>query len=58
MVQIISVEVMKTDEREMPKATKQKQRSKGNRSYSGRVRAKLFCFAFKLSFLQLVCKVS
>ena len=42
---IISAEIMKTiDEREMQKATKEKQakteRSKGNRSYSERVRAK------------------
>ena len=42
---IISVETMKTiDGRETQKTTKEKQtkteRSKGNRSYSGRVRAK------------------
>ena len=41
----ISVEIMKTkDEREMQKTAKEKQtkteRSKGNRSYSERVRAK------------------
>ena len=44
--------VMKTiDERQMQK-TKEKQtkteNSKGNRSYSERMRAKLFCCAFKL----------
>ena len=60
---IISVEIMKTiDEREMQKITKEKQtkteRSKGNRSYSERVRAKWFCCAFKLGFLQLICKAS
>ena len=54
---------MKTiDEREMQKTTKEKQakaeRSKGNRSYSERVRAKWFCCAFKLGFLQLICKSS
>ena len=53
---IISVEVMKKiDQREMQKTTKEKQtkteRSKGNRSYSERVRAKLFCCAFKLGFM-------
>ena len=42
---IISAEIMKTkDEREMKKTVKEKQtkteRSKGNRSYSERVRAK------------------
>ena len=42
------------------KTTKEKQtkaeRSNGNRSYSERVRAKWFCCAFKLGFLQLTCK--
>ena len=59
----ISVEITKTiDEREMQKPTKEKQtkteRSKGNRSYSEMVRAKWFCCAFKLCFLQLTCKAS
>ena len=54
---------MKTiDDREMQKTTKEKQtkaeRSKGNRSYSERVRPKRFCCAFKLGFLQLICKAS
>ena len=54
---------MKTiDEREMQETTKEKQtkaeRSKGNRSYSERVRAKWFCCALKLGFLQLICKAS
>ena len=58
---IISVEIKKTiDEKEMQKTTKEKQtkteRSKGNRSYSKRVRAKWFCCAFKLGFLQSICK--
>ena len=60
---IIGVEIMKTkDEREMQKTTKEKQTkaesSKGNRSYSERVRDKWFCCAFKLGFLQLICKAS
>ena len=47
---------MKTiDERKMQK-TKEKQtkteKSKGNRSYSEWVRAKWFCHAFKLGFIQ------
>ena len=50
------------DEREMQKTAKEKQtkaeRSNGNRSYSERVRAKWFCCAFKLGFLQLICKAS
>ena len=50
------------DEREMQKITKEKQakaeRSNGNRSCSKRVGAKWFCCAFKLGFLQLICKAS
>ena len=58
---IISIEIMKTiDERELQKTTKEKQtkteRSKENRSYCERVRVKCFCCAFKLRFLQLICK--
>ena len=57
-MQIISAEIMKTiDEREMKKTTKEKQtktvRSKENRSYSEMVRARWFCCAFKLGFVQL-----
>ena len=60
---IIRVEIMKTiDEREMQKTPKEKQitteRSNGNRSYSEKVRAKWFCWTFKLGFLQLICKAS
>ena len=50
------------DEWELQKATKEKQtkpeRSKENRSYSERVRAEWSCCAFKLGFLQLICKAS
>ena len=51
---MISVEIMKTiDGREMQKNTKEKQtkteRSKGIRSYSEWVKAKLFCCTFKFS---------
>ena len=60
---IIRVEIMKTiGERELQKTTKEKEtkteRSKGIWSYSERVRAKWFCRAFKLGFLQLICKAS
>ena len=37
---------------------KKTERSKGNRSHSERVRARWFCCAFKLGFLQLICKAS
>ena len=62
-MQIISVDIMKRiNERELQKTAKEKQtkteRSKRNRSYSEMVRAKWFCCAFKLGFLQLICKVS
>ena len=58
-----SIETMKrTDEREKKKTTKERQtktqRGKGNKSYSERVRAKQFCWAFKLGFCQLICKAS
>ena len=47
---------------EMQNIPKEKQtkteRSKANRSYSERVRAKWFCCTFKLGFLQLICKAS
>ena len=60
---IISIEIMKTiDQREIQKTTKEKQTktesSKENRSYTKRVRAKWFCHAFKLGFLQLIYKAS
>ena len=60
---IIRAEIMKTIvERKMQKPTNEKrtktERSKGNRIYSERVRAKWFCCAFKLGFLQLICKAS
>ena len=37
---------------------KDKKEKEGDRSYSERVRAKWFCCAFKLGFLQLICKAS
>ena len=60
---IISVEIIKSiDKREMQKTTTEKQtmaeKSKGNRSYSESMRARLFCCEFKLGFLQLMCKAS
>ena len=44
-------------ERETQKK-KKTEKSKGDKSYSGRVRAKLIWCAFKLGFLQLICKAS
>ena len=57
---IISIDIMKIiDGRETEKSKKQKtNKQKHKRSYSERVRAKWFCCAFKLGFLQLICKVS
>ena len=48
------------DERETQKKKKKQRqkRTRGDRTYSERVRAKWFCCAFKLDFLQLICKAS
>ena len=46
---------MKEKYKKITKTQKNKGRDK---SYSERVRAKWFCYAFKLSFLQLMCKAS
>ena len=57
-MQIISVEMLKIiDERETQKKKKKKQ-NKGDGSYSESVRDKWLCWAFKLGFLQLICKGS
>ena len=34
------------------------EKNKGDKSYSERMREKWFCCAFKLGFLQLICKAS
>ena len=50
------IEIMKIiDEKEMQKKKKKKRQKQ---SYKERVRAKWFCYAFKLGFLQLMCKSS
>ena len=53
MLEILEI----TDEREMKKKQRQKI-TMGDRRYSERVRPKWFCCAFKLAFLQLLCKAS
>ena len=45
------------DETDIQKKT-HTEKNKGNRSYSERMRAKLFCCAFKLGFLQLIREAS
>ena len=45
-----------TDDRERQK--KQTKKTKGDRTYTESMRAKWFCCAFKLGFLQLICKAS
>ena len=45
-----------TDERETQKEKKKKNHKDG--SYNKKVRDKWFCWAFKLGFLQLICKAS
>ena len=54
-------EIMKTiDQRENQKKKKNKDRKtqRSGASYSESVRAKWFCCAFKLGFVQLICKAS
>ena len=46
----------KKNAKKKPKQTKT-EKNKGNGSYSERMKAKWFCCAFKLGFLQLICKV-
>ena len=50
------------DERETQAKKKKKRtktdKNKKDKSYSERVRPKWFCCAFKLGFLQLICKAS
>ena len=51
--------IIKTiDGRETQKQKQQKKKKKEDGSYSERVRDKWFCWAFKLVFLQLICKAS
>ena len=40
------------------KTNKDGKKQGGDRSYKERVRARWFCCAFKLGFLQLICKAS
>ena len=53
--------IIDEEETQKNKQTKKQtktEKNKGDRSYSERVRAKWFCCAFKLDFLQLICKAS
>ena len=57
IMKIIDKREMKKNKTKNKKQKKNKDRKRqGGRSYSGRVRAKWFCCAFKLGFLQLICK--
>ena len=42
--------------KEKHKKKKKTEKNKGDRSFNERVRAKWLCCAFKLGFLQLICK--
>ena len=46
------------DEKERQKKNKDRKKQKSGPSYSESVRAKWFCCAFKLGFVQLICKTS
>ena len=56
METIYERETQKAKEKQTKKT--KTERSKENKSYSERVRAKRFFCAFKLGFLQLICKAS
>ena len=52
---------MKEKGKQKNKKIKQKtktEKNEGGKSYGERVRAKWFCFAIKLGFIQLICKAS
>ena len=49
---------MKEKSKYKKKKKTEKNKGIGGRSYRESVRAKLFCCAFKLGFLQLICKAS
>ena len=56
---IISVKIKEKHKQTKKKEKKKKkEKNKGDKSYRERLRAKWFCFPFKLGFLQLVCKAS
>ena len=46
------------DERERQKKKKDRKKQRSGASYSESLRAKWFCCAFKLGFVQLICKAS
>ena len=48
----------KRDEEKLKKKQTRKEKNKEDRSYSEAVKDKWFCCAFKLGFLQLICKAS
>ena len=55
------LEIMKIIDKRETQANKNKtktEKNKGDKTYSERVRAKWFCCAFKLGFLQFICKAS
>ena len=54
---IVERETQKQTNKQTKKTNKDK-KEHGGGSYSKRVRAKWFCWTFKLDFLQLVCKAS
>ena len=55
---IVERETQKQTNKQTNKKTNKDKKEHGGGSYSKRVRAKWFCWTFKLDFLQLVCKAS
>ena len=58
LIKIIDERKTKKKKKKNNKDRTDRKERRGNRSFSERVRAKRFCCAFKLSFLQLICKAS
>ena len=58
MSQIMKIVDERETNKKTNKQTKKTEKNKGDKSYSEKLRVKWFCCAFKLGFLQLICKAS
>ena len=58
MMPIISVKYNENNRWKRNAEKNPAEKNKGYKSYNEKVRAKWFCCAFKLSFVQLICKAS
>ena len=58
MSKIIKIKDERETQKQKQKQHTKKKQNKGDGSYNKRVRDKWFCWAFKLGFLELICKAS